>query len=370
MKIEEVKRKCGMRYRVRFSIRYTNFVSPWFKTRDEAKDWAAFKRTEVANGQACTGAAITLRKFAEMWLEKHAFAKKTFPAALRDKQSLTRHILPRLGNTKLRALTNQNITFLFSDLYRRSGLSPRTVNNMLGTLKKVLSDAVRWGYLSRSPAADVTRFKAQEREVEIFTPDEVQRLLAFAKDEYPEEYLLIVFALNTGCRLGEIVALRWSKVDLAAKFVMIDATYEEKTKQVVARTKGKRFRKVPLNETCISIIRQMVLDGRKAESEFVFHRISYYAVTHQKFRRILKRGGLADALARRKTFHCLRHTFASEFMRTGGRLSDLQLLLGHSTIKQTEKYVHFAPDYLVGATQRIAFVAPEGAILPLAARLA
>lgn len=54
-----------------------------------------------------------------------------------------------------------------------------------------------------------------------------------------------------------------------------------------------------------------------------------------------------DALARGATVHTLRHTFASEFMRTGGRLADLQLLLGHSTVQQTEKYVHFAPDYVL-----------------------
>ena len=111
------------------------------------------------------------------------------------------------------------------------------------------------GYIGFSPAEKVTRFKVPEREILVFTLEELTCLLI------SEEHLLILFALNTGCRLGEIVGLRWSRVDFELKFATIDTIYEEKTKKFAQRTKGKRVRRVPLNEGSIRLLKEMTLEG-------------------------------------------------------------------------------------------------------------
>ena len=86
------------------------------------------------------------------------------------------------------------------------------------------------------------------------------------------------------------------------------------------------------------MLREMILEGRKAESKYVFSRVSYYAIAHAKFKRILRKAGLVVAIERKATFHTTRHTFASEFMMAGGDIYKLQKILGHSTVSQTERY--------------------------------
>jgi len=97
----------------------------------------------------------------------------------------------------------------------------------------------------------------------------------------------------------------------------------------------------------------------------VFSRVAYKSLTDYRFRGIILAAGLETARARGACFHSLRHTFASEYMRRGGRLYELQQLLGHSTIAQTEKYAHFAPDHLKGLTDKVSFSAPEGRVVML-----
>ncbi len=366
MNVEKRKRKSGWRYRTRFSLNSTPFASPWYKTTQEAIDWEITKRSELKAGQANTGADMRLETFAEIWLEKHAFANKVHSAAIRDRHALNL-VLPTLGTTKLRNLTTVQIEFLFSDLKRAGKLRPKTLNNYLGTVKKMLNDAVRWNYLGFNPAKPVPLVKVPKQDVTILFADEIQRLLAFAREQYPEEHSLIVFALNTGCRLGECMGLEWTKVNLETRLAKVDSTYDAGLKEVVLRTKGKRFRDVPLNDDVLAILRPMILEGRRQENRLIFSRIKYeYFSSGGNFTSILAKAGLHEALKRKATFHSTRHTFASEFMRTGGNLFDLQHILGHSTIQQTERYAHFAPSSLAGATQRVTFSAPGGRVIVLA----
>jgi integrase len=264
-------------------------------------------------------------------------------------------VIPVLGETKLRALKAASIEFLFSDLKRAGDLKPKTLNNYLGTVKKMLNDAVRWGYLTFNPASRVPMIKVVKPQVTTFLPDEVTRLLAYTKGGHPNEYELVMFALNTGCRLGECVALEWTKVDFSTRFAIIDATYDSAEKRIVERTKGKRFRKVPLNPVIVELLRSMVAAGRRDEGRLVFSRINYHYLSQEKFRSILKDAGLDEAIGRRATFHSLRHTFASEFMRSGRSIYELQHVLGHSSVTQTEKYAHFAPSFLAGVTDDVTF---------------
>ncbi|MCX6118875.1 MAG: site-specific integrase [Proteobacteria bacterium] len=365
MKIEKRKRKTCVRYRARFMMNNSEFRSSWLDSEKLAKDWASQKRTEILAGQVNTGVAMPLSMFAALWIEKHVEPNKEHSAGMRDKQVLRRHVLPKLGHVKLRSLNTQQIEFLLADIKRSGLIKPKTINNLLGTVKKMLNDAVRWGMIQHNPASAIRPLKIQRQEVTTFTSEETRVLLGHTHQHFIEEYRLIVFALNTGCRLGECLGLDWSKVDLQQGTALIDSIFDGSLRKVVMRTKGKKFRKIPLNESICKVLREMALDGRKAESPLIFSRIDYEYLSHEKFKRILKSAGLEMALSRRATFHSLRHTFASEFMRQSGNLYDLQHILGHSTITQTEKYAHFAPSHMFGLTNRVTFAAPVSNLIAM-----
>lgn len=366
MSIELRKRNKGMMYRARFKLSNAPFKSPWFPSKHEAEIWESRTRVDHNDGQVTTGAEVPLEEFAKKWLNEHSFVNKVYQSALRDQHAL-QHIVPKLAKVKLRSITPAQLEFAFNDLKRARKLRPKTINNYIGTVKKMFNDAVTWGYLSRSPASNLKRVKANTDEVRVFTDTEVTSILSFQKRTNPRYYEFYVFALNTGCRLGEIAALSWDKVDLELGFATITSTFDTKKKEVAQRTKGKRFRKVPLNKDCVGLLRQMILEGRSRESSLVFAGVDAEYISHEKFRRDLKLIGLNTALEQRKTFHCFRHTFASEFMRRGGDLYQLQKVLGHSSITQTEKYAHFSPDYLKNATDRVSFSAPSSVVVSMVA---
>lgn len=347
-----------MRYRARFSVNYTSFNSPWFRTKKEAEDWAARKRLDVLNGVDNTGTDVVFNEFSNLWLEKHAFVNKVFSAAIRDEQNLRIHINPILGSKKLRNIKTVEVDFLLSDLKKQGRLAPKTINNCLGTLKKLFNDAVRWGYISVSPAAKVQPVKIPEQEVTTLSDDEVVRLLIYTQRSKKEMFKLLSFALNTGCRLGECLALQWNSVNLENRMIIISATYDERKRVIVRRTKGKKIRQVPLNEDCLKVLKHMIIEGQKAECDRVFNRIEYKFITNN-FKKLLIKADLKEAVERGATFHTTRHTFASRYMRTGGNLYELQKLLGHASIRQTECYAHFSPNHLVGLTDKIGYSIPQ-----------
>src|SRR5262249_7869306 len=91
----------------------------------------------------------------------------------------------------------------------KEGLSPKSINNQLTTLHKLLDVAVDWGILEHVPR--VKWLKGPKVEFDFLTFDEADRLLAAAE---PRWFPMIALALKTGLRMGELIALEWSAVDL------------------------------------------------------------------------------------------------------------------------------------------------------------
>lgn len=351
MGIEVGKRKLSnKKYRFNFTHQHHRYTSPWFDTKLEAEEWAAQKRLDIKYKQEFSGADIQVERFCKLWLEKHAFVNKVRTAAVKDEQYLRIYVIPKLGRLRLRRVSASQWEFLIAELRAEGRLSPKTINNLLGTIKRMLSDAVRWKYLNQNPIAYLKPAKLNTQIVKHLYPAEVRQLLDYTRDNHPLEHSLFVFALNTGCRLGECLALSWDKVDFDNRVATIDSTFDYLANKVVQRTKGKRFRKVPLNLATSKVLRSDYLGSIR-----VWEEINYGNFTNRKCRSILLGAGLAAAIERGASFHSMRHTFASQFMRQGGDIYKLQQLLGHSTVQQTEKYSHFSPDRVRGLTDSISY---------------
>jgi integrase len=364
MKLETRKILNGkQKYRYRFMLSGQRYATPWSLTKKIADDAVATIRMQtIANG-APKASVITVADWASEWLVTHVWPNKVPTAAVRDEQALRCYILPKIGTKRLANLRTADVKQLKCDLQISGRLSKKTINNYLGTLKKMLNDAVAHDLLSKNPAKAVALEKIQANECNYLYDDEVARLLGHCKQDYANYFPLVLFAVNTGCRLGECCALKWANVDMAKGMAKIDSTYDAKLRCPVERTKGKRFRVVPLNESVLSELRTLKIARYHQSADLVFAGISYDYVTHELFKRIMAEAGLGDALKRGVTFHSLRHTFASKFMTAQGSLYRLQKILGHSSITQTEKYAHFAGTFLRGETERVNFNVGEGKVV-------
>lgn len=149
----------------------------------------------------------------------------------------------------------------------------------------------------------------------------------------PDLAAFIRLALNTGCRKTELLLLRWSDVDIERRYILLRPE----------NTKGNKRRILPLNTGAIQALKQQ---KQQSKTEWVFARQNGDRVKtfNWLFRKAAQQAGIEDF-----RIHDLRHTFASWLVSEGVELVKVRDLLGHSSIKMTERYAHLMPDRLLGA---------------------
>jgi integrase len=315
---------------------------------------------------AHTAAPPTFAAFAATYLALRDPARSDTRNKTRD---LHLHLLPRLGLLRLDAITPLVIDALRLDLRtatgeaatsrraltrpdppkgaRRKGApkSPKTINNILATLRAVLHLAHDYGLLPHLPRI---RMERVPRPDPVFLDDlEIDRLLAAA----PSEWRLLLFtAVRTGLRRGELMALRWDDLHLHAdpptiriqRAICIQPDGTLHTKE----PKGGRPRTVPLARDLIAaLLAHRPL--RPKPSALVFPGPIHGHLDHQRFWRITTRAARDAGLEKHVHPHLLRHTFASQCYRRGVPPQIVQMWLGHAQLSTTERYAHLAP--LAGA---------------------
>lgn len=219
---------------------------------------------------------------------------------------------------------------------RRDGIANSTVNRELDTLSAAINYAVKnWDWPLPNPVKGMS-LKEPEGRLRWLTQEEAQRLLA-AADAGLNKVLgdFIRLALHTGMRMSELLRLEWSRVDFSNRRLQLDGQH----------TKSGRRRMVPLNETALRVLRrrQQWRMLNCPRSQWVFAWASGRRVTRlwEQFQTARKRAGIEDF-----RIHDLRHTFASWLVSDGVPLTEVRDLLGHASIRETERYAHLAPGRL------------------------
>ncbi|EHC82220.1 Integrase, partial [Salmonella enterica subsp. enterica serovar Senftenberg str. A4-543] len=206
----------------------------------------------------------------------------------------------------------------FARTKRVTQVSPRTMNLEHAYFLAVFNELKRLGeWDAPNPLENVRQFRTEESEMAYLTGEQIDRLLEESRHSSAKDLEIIVrICLSTGARWGEAEKLKRSQIG-AGKVTFI-------------KTKGKRNRTIPLDPAIIAEL---------PKKNGVLFSPCYYA-----FRSALERAGIE--LPAGQLTHVLRHTFASHFMMNGGNILVLQKILGHTDIKMTMRYAHFAPNHL------------------------
>ena len=244
-----------------------------------------------------------------------------------------------VGDIPLQSLTAKHLDD-YKGLRLRK-VRPVSVNIEVRQIKAAFQTAVRWKLLEQSPFEDVQECRVPNRAPVFFTKDDFERLLSIIKENWLKE--LIVFAVLTGMRRGEILNLAWNKVDLVKKLINIESGRS-------FRTKFDKRRIVPISDKVYQLIAQKVT---RAESEYVFlcngRQIKEDHLAHI-FKRYVRKAQLDDRLH----FHCLRNSFASWLAADGVSIYAISKLLGHSSVKTTQDYyAHLQPEHLHETVNRL-----------------
>lgn len=223
--------------------------------------------------------------------------------------------------------------------------SPASQRRHLRVLHGCFAVAVRRGYAARNPIADLeesAKPRSPERRPAYFTDSELTRLWPELAKREPVYLHLCRIALATGCRQGELLALKWGSVRLLDRELHVDDTYVQGIG--LSATKGNEGRTVDLTPAAVGLFEAwLVACGNPGDDELVFpHPVTGgYLVGSSLTREVLYRA-MADAgvpregeHGRKRTFHSLRHSFARIALQHGARIDWVQRQLGHSTITLT-----------------------------------
>ncbi len=255
----------------------------------------------------------------------------------RDKDAV-RHLREHFGGMDLTALSPAVIRAYVDE--RRRQVMNATINRELCVLSAAINYARReWEWEIPNPVPG-RKLREPEGRVRWLTREEANRLLEASAREPQAPHLgdFIRLALNTGCRKGELLRLDWTRVDLQAGLIRLEADH----------TKTLKRRSVPLNKDARDAIvsRSRFRARHCPESPWVFCHADGSIVRDVKrsFATACRRAGIEDF-----RIHDLRHTCAAWLVSAGVPLTAVRDLLGHTTVKMTERYAHLAPELVRAA---------------------
>ncbi len=320
-------------------------------TRRDAEREMARLVVEVDDGRHAASAPMTFSELLDRWMEvKRA---NVAPRTIESYEWIASNYLrPRLGDRKLAGLRTMDLDELYAELHA-SGLSARTVRICHTVVRQSLEQARRWGLIARSPAIDATPPRSIRAEVTPPTVDEVVQLLDAAYEADPAFGTFLWLKSATGCRRGEMCALRWCDVDLDRPELSIRRAITQVGRELFEKdTKTHQSRRVALDEATAGLLRQhrlrqreeaLALGVRLADDALLFAtpdgRPWRPDVCTNRFGRL--RAGLGLDRVR---LHDLRHFVASVLIDGGIPISTVSTRIGHSQMSTTlNLYTHAIP---------------------------
>jgi integrase len=218
------------------------------------------------------------------------------------------------------------------------GNKPATVNRFIATLSHMFTKAVEWDMVEEETLKRIRKVKMlpeNNKRLRYLSKEECQNLIN-ACDKHLRS--IVITALNTGMRKGEILNLKWNNVDLRHGFILLDVT------------KNGERREIPINNSLKAIFLDRNLI-RRIDVPYVFYDPvtgDHYQDVKRSFHTALRRAKIKDF-----KFHDLRHTFASHLVMAGVDLTTVKELLGHKTLTMTLRYAHLAPSHKVNAVDML-----------------
>ncbi len=343
----------------------------WHTVRGTAKT-AEAELTRLLNqlnlGEYIETSTLTVAEYLERWLADYALTNVSARTYERYKEIIDCHLIPAFGPRQLTKLQPMQIQASYSQALqsgRRNhtgGLSARTVLCHHRVLKNALKQAVRWRLLLRNPGDSVDPPRPREREMRALDEKQTAALLKAAQGT--SLHLPILLAVGTGMRRGEILAVRWSDLDLAKGTLAVCQSLEQtKAGLKFKAPKTRRGRRViALPHLLTTALRQHKAKQAALRLRMGAAYIDQDLICASPDGSPRSPGGFGSGFVKfisgldipRVRFHDLRHSHATQLLRQGVHPKIVSERLGHSTIGITlDTYSHVLPGMQEDAAKKI-----------------
>lgn len=289
----------------------------------------------------------TLSEYLTTWLADYAKPNVTGKTYERYERIVEQNIKPHLGHLRLCDLKPLQIQSFYTLLLREGrkkggGLSPLTVQHVHRLLRKALHQAVRWEILDRNPADGADSPRVPRKEMHALDREGLTRLLSLLRGN--KLYLPVLLAATTGMRRGEIMALRWSDIDLDGRVLRVARSLQQTSAGLEFKEpKSVRGRRnIQLAQATVDALKAHRMAHDTGDSGLVVCRPDGTPwppdQLSAEFHIFARRNGFAIR------FHDLRHTHASNLLRDGVPVNVVSQRLGHAEPAITlNVYSHVLP---------------------------
>jgi len=312
-------------------------------TQREVVDKLAAIKAGIDAGTYTEPSKLTVGAWLDIWSAEYLGGVK--PRTLDSYKSSCRiHLKPALGAVKLTALSAHSIQTLFNRLQKdtdeKKGLSPKSIKNLNGVLHKAFQQAVKLGYVRINPCDAIELPRIEKKEIHPLNEDQITAFLkAIQGHRWEMVYLITLF---TGMRQGEVLGLKWDRVDFKHGTLLIDRQLQRNRstgKHETVSVKNDKSRKITPAQSIMTELwqyrRQQFLWRLKAgqtweDTGLVFtnefgHNLSAQTV-YLHYKKIMKSIGIPES-----RFHDLRHSYAVIALSSGDDIKTVQENLGHHT---------------------------------------
>ncbi len=338
-------------------------------TQQEALEKLRKAQSEQEQGVLATGPKLKLGVYLEQWLEDVKKPELRVSSYVKYKKLIVGYIIPALGNLQLQKLTPQHVQSFYTKKLKE-GLSAKTVHSIHGVLHNAIDNAVRWRLVPKNVTDLVTPPRLEKHEVQSLTLEQARTLLAAARGHRLD--MLLTLALTTGMRRGELLALRWSDIDLESGLLQVRRTVDfiARYGYVEGEPKTARSRrKIVLPAFVVAMLKQhrknqleqrlkvgddwqdrdLVICG--LEGNYLNPR---YLL--KLFDKLLVEAGLSHM-----RFHDLRHSVVTLLLGMGVDPRTIQVFVGHEDITTTLRiYSHVLPSMQQGVADKLSELFNQG----------
>jgi integrase len=307
-------------------------------SRAGTQAYEALLRQRLARGQPVdqnpADQGLTFEQFASKWFDDYVVPNNRYHEQRMKKSVLQSSLVPYFGKLPIGQITSQHVE-QYKACALKEGSSRKTINNRLAIFRKCVTTAYEWLKLPGAPP-NVRWLRCPPPRTDYLSADECSLLLSHASGVV---YEMLLTALRTGMRQGEIRGLQWHSINWETRSLVVRHSLNDLTKELEA-PKNNRERHIPLDLDLYEILHR-----RRQDTGYVFlddrRKPFDCKKVIRRLREVRRRTGL-----RQFGWHILRHTFASHLAMKGTPLHLVQALLGHSSIVMTMRYAHVAPSAL------------------------
>lgn len=334
-------------------IRHTKTVK--CSTKKQAELELAKFQVEIETGLYIAPHKLTLFEFITEWKTKYAIAQLEKKTLSRYIRLLELRVIPVIGHLQLQDIKPMHIISLISEIQQpnqrldgKDGpLSSASVYYVYRVLKNVFKRTVEWGILKQSPLSSIKSPSVTYKESDVYSEEEVRKLLQLLNSVEPHWRMMIQLAITTGLRRGELVGLEWKHIDLDLGIISVrqSITMFGNGQPYIKLPKTKKsIRDITLSDMMIQELREykahclvewdLLKETRNNDHFFVF--FNHYGQAFQPhspyswFRNFLNKHNLKYI-----KFHDLRHTSATLLISKGVHAKVISERLGHASISTT-----------------------------------